>query len=116
MTDEGTAVSPEGARFRVSQDQVETVLTSSNYVEKKLSEPEKQLRAMVLARMISVDDFKQRIAELRPELSSLLDTLKRTDALSFPMQPVGFVLSQHEMESRTPQLAILIDAVFEDES
>jgi hypothetical protein len=70
---------------------------------------------MVLARTISFDDFKRRIYELRPELAALLDTVERTGALQFPMQPVGFVLAQHEIRSRAPQLAALVDALFEDE-
>ena len=115
VTDEGTLLSLEGARFRIAQDRVERILNSTNDAEQHLSEPEKELRAMVLARTISFDDFKRRIYELRPELAALLDTVERTGALQFPMQPVGFVLAQHEIRSRAPQLAALVDALFEDE-
>lgn len=115
VTDVGTVVSPQGARLRVSQDRAATILSTRNGAENGLTEPEKQLRAMILERMISVDDFKKRIAELRPDLASLLDTLQRTGALHFPMQPVGYVLAQHEVRARTPQLAALVDAIFDEE-
>ncbi len=109
-----TRVTTDGARFRVAQDHVATILSSRAGAEQQLTEPEKELRAMVLARTLSLDQFKNRIAELRPELAALLDTVERTGALGFPIQPVGFVLAQHEIRSRTPQLAAQIDAVFDD--
>lgn len=115
-TDKGTLLSVEGARFRVAPDRVVKVLEAAKVAEGHLTEAEKELRAMVLARTISLDDFKQRIAELRPKLAALLDTLQRTGALHFPMQPVGFVLAQHEIQSRAPQLAGLVDEIFDDQS
>jgi hypothetical protein len=116
VTDKGTLLSVEGARFRVAPDRVAKVLDAAKVAERHLTEAEKELRAMVLARTISLDDFKKRIAELRPELAALLDTLQRTRALHFPMQPVGFVLAQHEIQSRAPQLAGLVDEIFDDQS
>jgi hypothetical protein len=115
-TDKGTLLSVEGARFRVAPDRVVKVLDAAKVAEGHLTEAEKELRAMVLARTISLDDFKKRIAELRPKLAALLDTLQRTGALHFPMQPVGFVLAQHEIQSRAPQLAGLVDEIFDDQS
>ncbi|BBU24710.1 hypothetical protein AWC32_21075 [Mycobacterium xenopi] len=116
VTDKGTLLSVEGARFRVAPDRVAKVLDAAKVAEGHLTEAEKELRAMVLARTISLDDFKKRIAELGPELAALLDTLQKTGALHFPMQPVGFVLAQHEIHSRAPQLAGLVDEIFDDQS
>lgn len=70
---------------------------------------------MILARTISLESFKERISETKPGLAKLLDTLAKTGALHFPMQPVGFVLAQHEISSRTPQLAELVDGIFDEE-
>jgi hypothetical protein len=115
VTDQGALLSLEGARFRVAPDRVAKVLGTTHDAEKYMTEAEKELRAIVLARTISLDDFKKRISESKPELATLLDTVQKTGALHFPMQPVGFVLAQHEMHSRTPQLATLIDDMFDDE-
>ncbi|SON59279.1 hypothetical protein MSIMFI_00762 [Mycobacterium simulans] len=115
VTDRGTLISQEGARFRVAPDRVAKVLGTTHDAEKYMTEAEKELRAIVLARTISLDDFKKRISESKPALATLLDTIQKTGALHFPMQPVGFVLAQHEMNSRAPQLATLIDKIFDDE-
>jgi hypothetical protein len=116
VTDKGTLLSVEGARFRVAPDRAAKILATTRDAEQHLTEAEKELRAIVLARTISLDDFRKRIAVLRPELAALLDTLQRTGALHFPMQPVGFVLAQHEVQSRAPQLAGLVDEIFDDQS
>lgn len=102
------------AKYRVAQDRVTRILDTKTAPEQQLTEPEKELRAMILARTLSVDQFKNRIAELKPELAAMFDTVERTGALGFPIQPVGFVLAQHEIRSRTPQLAVQIDALYED--
>jgi hypothetical protein len=114
ISDQRANVPIDAARFRVAQDHVATILSSRAGAEQQLTEPEKELRAMVLARTLSLDQFKTRIAELRPELAALLDTVERTGALEFPIQPVGFVLTQHETRSRTPQLAAQIDVLYDD--
>jgi hypothetical protein len=113
---EATHVSVDGARFRVAPDSVIKILDTAKVAESYLTDAEKELRGMVLARTISLDDFKKRIAELRPQLAAMLDTLEKTRALHFPMQPVGFVLAQHEIQSRTPQLAGLVDEIFDDQA
>lgn len=109
-----TRVAKDAARFRVAEDRVIKILDTNRVPEQHLTEPEKELRAMVLARTLTLDQFKNRISELKPELAALLDTLERTGALQFPMQPVGFVLAQHEIRSRTPQVAAQVDVLYED--
>lgn len=116
VDDNVTHVSVEGARFRVAPDRAAKILATTRDAEQHLTEAEKELRAMVLARTIGLDDFKKRIAELRSKLAALFDTLQRTGALHFPMQPVGFVLAQHEIQSRAPQLSGLVDEIFDDQS
>jgi hypothetical protein len=115
VNDKGTHVSVEGARFRVAPDRATKILDTAKVEERHLTDAEKELRRMVLARTISLDDFKKRITELRPALAALIDTLQKTRALQFPMQPVGFVLAQHEIQSRAPQLAGLVDEIFDDQ-
>jgi hypothetical protein len=109
-----TRVAKDAARFRVAQDCAIKILDAQRVPEQHLTEPEKELRAMVLARTLTLDQFKNRISELKPKLTALLDTVERTGALEFPMQPVGFVLAQHAIRSRTTQLAAQIDALYDD--
>jgi hypothetical protein len=116
VNDQGaTVVSVEGARFRVAPEQVRRILATKRGAEKDMTDAEKTLRAIVLARTISLDDFKKLISEQKPELATFLDMLERTGALHFPIQPVGFVLAQHEMHSRTPGFPGL-NEMFDDDA
>jgi hypothetical protein len=115
-TDRGTVFAnpEEDALFRVAPDHVATVLTNIPAVEQQLTEPQKQLRAMVQPRLLSVEEFQQKVAEVKPELADFLNFIQKTSALNFHLHPVGFIIAQHEIRSRAPQLATLIDAAFDE--
>ena len=114
QTEQGTAINPDAAQFRVAPDQIATVLSNADNVVNQLTEPQKQLRAMVQQRSLSVEQFKDRVIELKPALADFLGFIQRTGALSgFQLHPVGFILAQHEVATRTPQLAALIDSAID---
>jgi hypothetical protein len=69
---------------------------------------------MILQRTLSVDEFQAKVAEIKPELTDFLNYVQSTGALNFHLHPVGFILAQHEIRSRAPQLAAVIDAAFDD--
>jgi hypothetical protein len=117
QTDQGTVFpNPDDLLFRVAPNHVATVLTSNRNVEQQLTEPQKHLRTMIQQRSLTVEEFQQKVKELKPELADFLDYIERTGAMSFHLHPVGFVLAQHEIKARAPQMAALIDAAFDDDA
>jgi hypothetical protein len=108
-----TAVKLDIAKFRVEHDRAMAILSRKNGAEQGLSQPELELRAMILERSISIEQFTQRLAELKPDLASFLREVEKSRAHEFPLQPVGYLLARYEVASRTPQIAALVDAEFD---
>ena len=71
-------------------------------------------RNMALQRTLTVEQFKEKVVEVKAELADFLNLIQITGALNFHLHPVGFILAQHEIRSRAPQLAALKDAAFDD--
>lgn len=116
-TDQGQMVSKEGARFRVAPESAPRVLARERNVDAfKLTPEEMKLRKMVLQRTLTVEGFKAEVARVKPELATFLDAIERVGVLNYPMHPVGFIIARHEIDSRAPQLAAVIDAAFDEES
>jgi hypothetical protein len=115
ITDVGVYLSEESALLRVAVPHAARILSRRNGADQSLTQSERKLRNFVLPRMLTVEQFTDRVHELKPQLANLLHTLERTDALAFPLQPVGFALAQHEIKDRTPQIAALIDKELEGE-
>ena len=115
VTPQGTHVSTDGARFRVIHDRATTILGRKSGAEKQLSGPEKELRATILERSITKEQFEQRLTELKPDLAACLDKFEKSRAHEFPLQPAGWLLARYEVETLTPQIAALVDAQFDAE-
>jgi hypothetical protein len=116
VTEAGVYLSEENALLRIAVPHATRILSRRNTAEQKLTQAERNLRQFVFARMATVEQFTDRVNELRPELAELLRTLERTDALAFPLQPVGFALAQHAIQDRTPQVAALIEKELDGEN
>jgi hypothetical protein len=115
QTESGLVVrNPEAVYFRIAPEHAESVLTNDGSVESKLSESQATLRNMVLQRSLTEAELQQRVRELRPQLADFLDFFQRTGGLGFHLHPVGFILARHEIASRAPQMADLIDSAFDE--
>ena len=114
VTEQGTAVNLEKVWFRVAPDRVASILSNIHQAEQQLTEPEKQLRTMVRQRSLSAEQFRDRMAELQPELADFLNHAEKIGALNFQLYPVGMLLARHEMGDKAPPLAAQIDAAFDE--
>jgi hypothetical protein len=90
------------------------ILTTDAPTLHSLSVAENKLRAFIQSRSIGVSQFEQAVREQAPDLAQFLDHLSSTHALSFQLSPVGMMLARHEIETRSPETAAQLDALFED--
>lgn len=103
-------VTVTGARFRVAPEAADRVLSDDRQVGGlSLTTAEAALRALVHPRMLTVDQFKDKVVETKPELAEFLDSVHSSGLLNYHLLPVGLVLAQHEIKARAPQLAAVID-------
>ncbi len=116
-TPEGhTLLSVDNARFRVHPDLVNTILTGNNGSAvvgprkcTPLTESQTELREMVKQRSITVEQFKNEVVEMKPELAEFLEELQRTGGLHYRLHPVGFVIAKHVIASHAPLMAKAVD-------
>jgi hypothetical protein len=113
QTEQGTAIQTDKVRFRVAQDQVRSILSDIHGAEQQLTEPQKRLRTMVRERSLNAEQFRDKIAEVAPELATFLSEVERSGALNFQLHPVGMLLARHEMGDKAPYLAAQIDTAFD---
>lgn len=106
-----TLVTVTGARFRLTPEAAVRVFARARDVgmPPELTPAEQRLHDIISPRMLSTDEFKNKIAELKPELAEFLDSVQRAGLLNYHLLPVGLVLAQHEIQDRAPQLAAVID-------
>jgi hypothetical protein len=111
----GTArVTMAGARFRLLQAASERILADdSKLAELQLTSTEETLRTLVRPRMLTTEQFREKIVEIRPKLAEFLDFVHSSGLLNYHLLPVGFVLAQHEIKTRAPQLASVIQAAID---
>lgn len=110
-SDNKTRVTLSGARFRLEPAAANRILVRErDLAAVQLTPVEEKLRELVLQRTLTVDQFKAEVAAVKPELANFLDFIQRKGALNFHLNPVGYVLAQHEIKTRAPQLAAVIDA------
>lgn len=122
-TPEGhTLLSVDNARFRVRPDLVDHILKDSNSSVvlgprkgQPLTESQAELREMVKQRSFTAQQFKDEVAELKPELADFLDGLQRTGGLHYRLHPVGFVIAKHVIASHAPLMAKAVDDALEAE-
>lgn len=90
------------------------ILNNDDQVINELKPGEKNLRAFLKNRSISFDSFSTLVQEQQPELAAFFDKLQRSRAFDFRLSPVGLMLARHEIASRSPEDAEIIDTLFDD--
>ena len=111
-TEQGTAINTEKLRFRVAPDRVASILSNDRNAEQHLTPPEKELRNLVRQRSFTEQALQERV-RVEPELADFLDFFQRS-GLGINLNPVGFMLARHEIASRAPETAALIDSAFDE--
>jgi len=112
QTEQGARIDTEKVHFRVATELVPTIL--GNLVpEQQLTDAQKTLRSLVSQRSLSAEQFRDKIAEVEPELAAFLNEVESSGALNFQLHPVGVLLARHELGDKAPHLAEQIDAAFD---
>jgi len=114
-TPDGQFIAVENTRFRLAAEHVAKVLTRDAAAANNLPEPHRLVRDMILEKSLSEDQFKERIAELKPELGVLFDQIEELGVLNYPLHPVGFVIARHQVADHAPALAKAIDEALDRE-
>lgn len=121
-TPEGHAMlNIETTRFRVRPDLVTPILTDGNDSpvlttrnRPQLTDSQTELRNLVQQRSLTAAQFKEKVAELKPDLADFLDEVQRTGGLHYRLHPVGFVIAKHVIASHAPKMAEAVDAALEE--
>lgn len=101
-------------RIKLDWEDGERILSVDSNVVKGLNPGELNLRSFLQDRSITSDGFEAAVREQAPELAQFFDRLQSSRAFNFRLSPVGLMLARHEMESRSPETAAQLDALFED--
>jgi hypothetical protein len=98
-------------KIKLKTDRVNKILSPS---PTGLTAAETKFREFLRRRSINEPQFTALIRDESPELAQFLDRVASTGALSFQLSPVGMMLARHEIETRSPEMAAQLDALFDD--
>ncbi|MCV7185425.1 LPO_1073/Vpar_1526 family protein [Mycolicibacterium murale] len=105
----GEAAPVDELQFRLRTEYVATILTQNDRAGKQLPPKQGVMRDLIRQKTITIDDFRSRIADRSTDLATLMNTFEQTGALNFSLQPVGYVIAQHEIGKKNPHIASIMD-------
>jgi hypothetical protein len=98
--------------FVYARKVAQRILCNPYLLISNINQTERSLREFALARSISSDHFKTKIAQNYPDLAAFFDTVQSTNALDLELSPIGIMLAKYEVEKHWPEDAARIDQSF----
>ncbi|MDO3332724.1 hypothetical protein [Mycobacteroides abscessus] len=109
-TEQGQAVSRENVRLRVVPDSIKAIFRQK---EAELSPLQIAVRKLIMSKSLSAEQFRDKVAELKPALHEFLTQLEDSKMMDFQPYGVGMVLARHELGDAAPNIAEQIDSAFD---
>jgi hypothetical protein len=110
---------PDGPqKLRVMPDYAAALLNNdfkTQMESMKWEASKKELQKFIAERSMSEQEFRDRIADRRPGLATLLDHIDSTAAQGFELSIVGIMIAQQEISGRSPEAAAQIDSYIGDD-